>query len=137
MPTLKTRSLLVFAGMKLPAFIGALSLSFALTGIVRAQKISSDGIWQDVRESSIAVMGERQIVPKAYRTVRLNKDALTQVLSRAPLEFTAAAKGAKVIITLPKPDGTFVRFRIEESPIFAQGRRRGSRLEELFRARHR
>lgn len=57
------------------------------------------------------------MAPKAYQTLRLNQDLLAQLLAKAPLEFTPAAKQRELIITIPKPDGGFARFRIEESPM--------------------
>lgn len=99
------------------AAIVTLVLSF--TGTALALSTSSDGLWREVKESSVALRGERQVLPKAYRTLQLNRDALAQILSRAPLEFTEAAGNANVVITLPKPDGTFARFRIQESPILS------------------
>ena len=105
--------------MKSKVWIGAVVLSLCLPGFVRAQNAASNNIWQDVKESSVVPNGARGIVPQSYRTVRLNKDALAQALSGAPLEFTEAAKSVKVVITLPKPDGSFARFQIQESPILS------------------
>src|SRR5215208_1943964 len=78
---------------------------------------SQDGVWQFVEETSIVAKGERQIVPQAYRTVQANEASLKSLLGKAPLEFTKEAKESNVVITLPMPDGSFARFRIEESPI--------------------
>src|SRR5829696_8531871 len=77
----------------------------------------SGGIWQDVAEGSIALTGQRVTVPAAYRTVRLDKTALTQLLNQAPLEFTAAAKTTQTVLSVPMPNGKTSRFRIENSPI--------------------
>ncbi|HEX4641433.1 MAG TPA: hypothetical protein VH252_08610, partial [Chthoniobacterales bacterium] len=74
-------------------------------------------LWQDVKESSIAASAPREIVPKTYRTVRLNTEAMSRLLAGAPMEFSAAAKTTHVIITLPKSDGTLARFEITESPM--------------------
>ena len=84
-----------------------------------AASAAEQPLWHDVKESSIAVAGERTVVPAFYRTLRANKDALTQVLSRTPLEFTPAAASNAVEIVLPKPDGTMERFRIVESPMIS------------------
>jgi hypothetical protein len=78
---------------------------------------SQDGVWQFVEETSIVAKGERQIVPQAYRTVQANEASLKSLLGKAPLEFTKEAKDSNVVIMLPMPDGSFARFRIEESPI--------------------
>lgn len=82
---------------------------------------SQDGIWEYIEERAVGGRGPREIVPEAYRTLRLDKDALTGKLREAPLEFTPAARKKTVTITLPFPDGTFGRFRIEESPIMEPG----------------
>ncbi len=56
---------------------------------------------------------------KFFRTLTLNEPAQRKLLSHAPTEFTNAASQAQVIMTLPMPDGTFVRFDIKESPVMA------------------
>lgn len=97
--------------------IAASALLFLFAGTLLAERASNDGLWEEVKESSIALSSERQIVPKSYWAVRVNRDALIQVLTRAPMEFTAAARAGGAVITLPMPDGTFARFQIQESPI--------------------
>lgn len=75
-------------------------------------------VWQDVSENSIgAVSSQRLIIPSRYRALRLNKTALEAILRTAPMEFIQSARSSNVILTLPMPDGTEQRFRIEESPI--------------------
>ena len=79
---------------------------------------AASDLWQDVSESSIAANAEKSASgPKAYRTVRLNQDLLAQLLAKAPMEFTPAAKQRELVITIPKPGGGMARFRIEESPM--------------------
>lgn len=93
---------------------------------------SDDGVWQTLAESSFAVDetqvgagqpdnapvdSERDFRPKVYRTLRLNKGALTRLLAAAPLEFSAAARNDSAELTLPLPDNTFGRFRVVESPM--------------------
>lgn len=79
----------------------------------------ADGFWQDVAESAIPPVGERLIVPVAYRTVELNLNALKNLLSQAPWEENVRAYHSNVRLSLPMPDGTFEPFRIVESPIMA------------------
>ncbi|HEX8652862.1 MAG TPA: zinc-dependent metalloprotease family protein, partial [Pyrinomonadaceae bacterium] len=81
----------------------------------------NDQVWRKIDERSIVSQGQRLIVPTAYQTVRLDKAALTQLLARAPMEFTAAAKSDPLTMSLPMPDGTFAKFRVEESPIMEPG----------------
>jgi hypothetical protein len=57
--------------------------------------------------------------PKLYRALSLNEMAQREVLRHAPMEFSKAARQTQVVITLPMPDGTFARFRVEESPVLA------------------
>ncbi len=80
-------------------------------------KTSTQQIWQDASETSFAVKGERQIFPQKYRTLRLNKEALRNLLLTAPREFSESAKESNVILSLPLPDGSFSRFKIVDSPI--------------------
>ena len=86
-----------------------------------ASDFSDDGIWQRVSEESIQKTSSRITTPKAYLSFRLNKDILQSLLKQAPMEFTAASKSINVILSLPLPDGRYLRFRIEESPIMQSG----------------
>lgn len=82
---------------------------------------SADDLWQFEQETTILSPGERAIVPQAYKTARLNREAMTELLNSAPLEFTEAARKSQVTMTLPLPGGGFASFRIEESPIMEAG----------------
>lgn len=78
---------------------------------------SEDGLWR-----LNAVKGSNAgdaAGPKFYRTLSLNEAAQRRLLSQAPMEFTQAARQTQVVMPLPMPDGTFARFRIEESPVMA------------------
>jgi hypothetical protein len=80
--------------------------------------------WRDVDEATLrGGDGERVIVPTRYRTLALDRDALMETLAQAPLEFTpdAADTASSVVLALPMPDGSSVRFRVEESPIMQPG----------------
>lgn len=82
------------------------------------QSNSPDGVWEETDGSLLqAQQDERRIMPAAFRPVRLNQVALNKLLSRAPLEFTAAARQLPVEMTLPLPEGSFASFRIVESPM--------------------
>lgn len=117
--TLTPQSLLDFAGLRLPIFVGIASLSFAFMQTVRAQQKSGDGIWREIEAAGITTQGKREIIPQTYRAFHLNREALRQLLRQAPMESTDAARHTEVVMTLPMPDGTMARFRIEESPIMA------------------
>jgi len=88
---------------------------------------SEDRIWRE-RETtgtrkSVAVIGA---TPRFYRVLSLNEIAQREMLRHAPMEFTKATRDTQVVMTLPMPDGTFARFRVEESPVMAP------RLAALF-----
>lgn len=83
---------------------------------------SDDKVWKEIDDSSLQQRtAERTIVPLDYKTFDLNKTALLSILNKAPLEFTDAARNNEVILTLPMPDGSFARFRVEKSPIVEAG----------------
>ncbi|MBD0372250.1 MAG: hypothetical protein ICV60_15515, partial [Pyrinomonadaceae bacterium] len=80
----------------------AASLSpFKLADFHAKSAASKDGLWQRFTDSKLT----------------LNVAAQAALFGQAPREFTKAAKEIQVVTTLPMPDGTFARFRIEESPI--------------------
>jgi Metallo-peptidase family M12 len=83
---------------------------------------SNDNVWQETDDSSFqSRTTERLIVPKAYKTFSLNKANLRAILDQSPMEFTGAAQNNEIILTLPMPDGSYSRFRIEKSPIVEAG----------------
>src|SRR4051812_48746008 len=94
-------------------------LLLALSGIALAAPASGDGLWREVKGMSVGPNRQMPVVPASYRTLSLKQAALTDFLSRAPLEFTEKAKTTQVVITLPTPEGGFARFRIEESPMLS------------------
>ena len=81
----------------------------------------ASSLWQAVDEASLAASGLRVLIPAKYRTMRLDRQAMADLLAQAPMEFTPAAKDAAPIIMLPMPDGTLARFKFEESPIIESG----------------
>ncbi len=94
----------------------AVALSLALApGMAQAQ----DGDpWNDGDEAALrGQAAERRIVPQRYRFVELDRQALQARLAEAPLEFTPVAAHDAPILALPLPDGSALRFRVEESPI--------------------
>lgn len=95
----------------------------SLAIVVPAQsKASGDGVWREVSDTSSAFRSaERVIVPDNYRTFRLNQPLLRTMLESAPAEFKDQYGMSNTIITLPMPDGTFERFRIEHSLIVEPG----------------
>ena len=80
---------------------------------------ASGVIWRDVDKARLPVApaGTRIIVPGRYRAVALNASALRTLLAGAPMEFTPQARGGRVQLSLPTPDGKLARFLVEESPV--------------------
>jgi hypothetical protein len=81
------------------------------------ERRSDDNIWEFIDGSTLNLLAAREIVPREYLTIRLNRKALARVLRDAPMELTEAARTKTVVLSLPLPDGTFARFAIEEAPI--------------------
>jgi hypothetical protein len=79
---------------------------------------TKDEIWKKVESDTLAIRTE-QAYPKAFQTYELNPEKLTKVLADVPMEFTEAASASQALIALPMPDGSFSKFRIEESPVMA------------------
>jgi hypothetical protein len=76
---------------------------------------SPDKIWQTVDQIPQEAGLQRGIQPERFKAFTVDANRLHGALSTAPLEFTPARAGtAPTEITLPKPDGSFARFRIEE-----------------------
>jgi uncharacterized protein (TIGR03437 family) len=74
---------------------------------------SEDDLWR-AREMDIKRTGAGR---ESSRTVSLNEVAQRKLLSHAPMEFTKGARQTPVVMTLPMPNGTLARFRVEESPV--------------------
>ena len=99
-------------------------LILAVAGVLCASAAgAADSAWRDFDDAALREDGRRVLVPLRYRAVALDRDALHEALAQAPLEFTADAadKALSVVVALPMPDGTSLRFRVEESPIMEPG----------------
>ncbi len=84
-------------------------------------KGSGDGVWKEVSDTSASFRSaERLNVPSQYRTFQLNKTMLRTILASAPEEMRGFGISSTVL-TVPMPDGTFQRFRIEHSPVVEAG----------------
>ncbi|MDY0082372.1 MAG: zinc-dependent metalloprotease family protein [Ignavibacteriaceae bacterium] len=98
-------------------FLAILLLSFGLFSSFSSAQFNPQNYWSDINESQIELLRERDIIPKAYRTVSLNVEQMKNLLQTAPLEFTINPGGKDVVMELPYPDGTMQRFIIFDSPI--------------------
>lgn len=99
-----------------------LCVIFSLSAVAAFAGSSPDRLWREINDASLQRNAVRRtVIPQAYRTYTLDKNELQAILREAPMEFTDSARQIEWIITLPMPDGTFSRFRIEESPIMEPG----------------
>ncbi len=96
-----------------------LGLFFASPVFGQGTVISADELWSPVSEPAISEGGRRVIRPEQYVVVKLNTDALRARLGSAPLEFSNAARMLNVELSIPKPDGTLTRLRLERSPVLS------------------
>src|ERR1700730_6756714 len=118
-PVPKTRT---SASRLLPLLLVLFSLCLLSTGSGRSvssaaqDQRSGDEIWGIADRTTLGARVE-QASPRAYQVVELHEDALSRVLASVPMEFTEAARSVQVVVSLPMPDGSFARFRIEESPV--------------------
>ncbi len=78
-----------------------------------------ENLWTDRQETEIVATGERIIIPQIYRTVSLNRNLLTDLLSRAPMENSNFISQETSEIELPMPDGSMQKFAFVESPVMA------------------
>jgi hypothetical protein len=82
--------------------------------------MAQTGLWEDVKESSVAANNAvPELAPDKGRVLRLNQAMLRDLLAKVPMEFTPAAASTQVVIAIPMPDGSFQRFRVEESPMLS------------------
>jgi subtilisin-like proprotein convertase family protein len=109
---------LVLCGAGILAF-GLNRLHWRTEAAIQKNQSSSDELWQELAEAAATQQEDPQRKPPTARTLRLNQEALTRLLSQAPMEYTEAAQRKPVSIALPMPDGSFAKFRLEESPISA------------------
>ncbi len=99
-----------------PVFL-FLILMLTVSGFAQTKR-SGDGVWKEIDDAAGSLRSaERQIVPDNYKTFRLDKTMLRTILSSAPEEFSDPFGMSNSILTLPMPDGSFERFRIEHSLI--------------------
>ena len=79
----------------------------------------NDDLWKDVSDTqSLALMSENPDTPKQFRLLELNETQFSELVAKAPMEFTSEAR-TPTVLSLPLPDGRLWRFRIVESPVLS------------------
>jgi hypothetical protein len=103
--------------------LSALTLSTAALAAGSSASHGQSPLWYPVAEDAPRAPADgRRLAPAAvFRTFGLDQAALVDLLAQAPLESTDATRSTQVVIELPWPDGSFQRYRIEESPIMEAG----------------
>ena len=76
-------------------------------------------LWRQIDEDNLQNRESREITPEKYLVFRLDRTSLKNTLDALPLENSDAANKQIVIIKIPMPDGTFHRFRMEETQVLA------------------
>ncbi|HET9314828.1 MAG TPA: hypothetical protein VFQ51_04525, partial [Vicinamibacteria bacterium] len=105
--------------LALALFLGAAAPALAVPALPNEPDASP--LWQDVDETALMAPDHyRVLTPGTYRTLRLDEVAFASLVEKAPRELTDDARGRKVVLSLPLPEGGFARFRIEDSPIMEE-----------------
>ena len=89
----------------------------------QAASSSPDALWQAVDRIPVARVSQRHdIRPNKFKAFAVDSALLRSRLDRAPKEFNVTpGVDGKTEISLPKPDGTFARFRVEEVALMEPG----------------
>ncbi|MFO0830882.1 MAG: M12 family metallo-peptidase [Phycisphaerales bacterium] len=112
-----TRALSIGLSMGLAWLAGASALSAQVATGVTGVATEPDQVWAQLGAFPPAVEAGRPFIrPLQYQRVALAEGLMHDTLWTAPREATPAAN-QPLILWLPKPDGTFERFSVVESPI--------------------
>jgi Metallo-peptidase family M12B Reprolysin-like len=94
--------------------------NFAATKSKVAANNQKSTLWQQKTDGEVQSIGRRFITPGKYLVYGLDRNNMSGILDQAPLEFSAESARVKpVVLEIPAPDGTMMRFRIEDSPIMS------------------
>jgi hypothetical protein len=87
-----------------------------------SEPVETEGrLWYPVAGETLGRGPTRRLESGRYSVVGLDQGRLRELLARAPLTGTEEAKKTEVLMDLPWPDGSFKRFRIEQSSIMELG----------------
>lgn len=104
-------TIVVFAGASFPVY--------AANGHKDEVASTQSAIWRQADQTDLPTRGRRLLTPDKYVVFNLNSKALAELMAEMPLEFTNAPARESTIMEVPMPDGTLLRFRIEDSPVLA------------------
>ncbi len=97
-------------------FLIVITALFAFSSVF-GQK--ADFPWTDFKETNVQFRTEveRPIIPNKYRTVKLDKSAMQNVLNQATIKDLSNGMESNLLMTFPMPDGTNQVFKIYEAPV--------------------
>ena len=85
---------------------------------VEAGGESAAALWTPVNNRAARIAQRAaKATPRDYKTFRLRRDVLEELLRQAPVEFTQSAQKRVVELPVPLPDGTLSRFRVVASSV--------------------
>ena len=111
----------------------AAALSFTAPALAQSPAMSEDGLWvsrepgrrellrgEGLREPDAMPPSKHEPrEPRAFRVYELAMTKLERALDSAPMEFVPRRAEDELILSLPMPDGSFARVRVERSPILS------------------
>jgi hypothetical protein len=80
---------------------------------------SNDGVWESAGQQAKELRSIYPLPPDAP-VLRLDGEALNRVLNCAFAGGDDSADELQGVLSLPMPNGSFARFRIQESPVMAR-----------------
>ena len=84
----------------------------------------SKAFWLDIKSTPAAQSArgaEPSVRTQRFRALTLDRTSLVAAMAAAPAEYTSAARGNPLVLSLPDPAGAFQRFKIVESPMMEPG----------------
>jgi hypothetical protein len=103
---------------RMTVILAAMTLAIGLAAGGAIAQPAAPLPWSDISPDAIAPTGDRVIVPDRFRTLTVDREAISAFLARVPLEGTRAADD-RAVFEIPLPGGGFGRFAIVESPVMA------------------
>ena len=94
----------------------SLFLSF-FTASLCGYSQSNQSFWTETNESTIKVLGKREIVPNKYKTYHLDMNSLKIALQSAPNDKSILINNSTIIVNLPMPNGEIQKFKVVEAPV--------------------
>ncbi len=94
-----------------------------LLAMLTVFSFAQTNLWEDVAKSDLPTMDspEKELNLRHARSLQLKFIEMRNLLAKAPLENTAAAKRQPLQLELPMPDGSMQAFEVVESPTMEPG----------------